>query len=132
MADPMFLVVQKGGSSGEWYASTYESRADAEQAIKGHKAATYGAIGPYEIPAALAAALAAHPDAEGALAELIDEVAGDVGFEDFSDLEPDEEEEDEDDFGPCPEPGCDGRMNGGGYCSKPNCIAAFHGDEEVP
>jgi hypothetical protein len=40
-----------------------------------------------------------------------------VGIRYLDDL--DDDPEDGNDFGPCPYPKCQGRMNGGGYCTNP-------------
>ncbi len=84
----IFLVVQMGGTSGEWYSSTYDNVENANDAIKGHKAATYNAIGPYEVPAALYRAFLRTRNAEGEFLSLLDDVCGDVGFKNFNKLEP--------------------------------------------
>lgn len=49
----LYLVVQQGGSSFEWYPSWHDTEDDANEAIVGHAKATYSAIGPYpfEVPA---------------------------------------------------------------------------------
>lgn len=48
-----WLIVQQGGSSLEWYPSTYDTREEAEAAIHEIREATYDAIGPYEIELAV-------------------------------------------------------------------------------
>lgn len=68
------MVVQQGGSSFEWYASTYDYRHEAVDAIKGHRKATYNAIGPFKIPAALAKAILADQGAECDLNEFIGDI----------------------------------------------------------
>ena len=71
----MFLVIQQGGLSTELYASVYDTQEEAEEAKRGHQEATYNATDPIEVPSALAAAICDKPEAECALAELIDEAA---------------------------------------------------------
>jgi len=74
----LYLIVQQGGSTGEWYASTYDGRRDAEKAITAIQNASYDAIGPYEISAELATLLRQHSSAETQLIELLNAVCSDV------------------------------------------------------
>lgn len=43
------LVIQQGGSSGEFYPDVYESIDAATDAINAHAAASYPAFGPYPV-----------------------------------------------------------------------------------
>lgn len=71
-----FVVVQQGGSSGEWYASCYDTVAAAKSAIAAIKADTYDATDPFAIPPAMAAAFrggeAEFVDLRGAEAEFLE------------------------------------------------------------
>ena len=44
-----WVVIQQGGSSGEFYAASYETLADALLGIAKHEEASYTAIGPYPL-----------------------------------------------------------------------------------
>lgn len=44
----IFVVLQEGGTSTEWYATAYDDVEEADAAIEGHREATYDAIGPFE------------------------------------------------------------------------------------
>lgn len=94
--EKMYLVVQQGGSTGEWYASLYNDVEAANEAIIGHKKATYNAIGPYELSPALTKALLTDGQAESDLIELLGDVCGDAATENFSELEVPEGEDEED------------------------------------
>lgn len=75
---PLHVVVQKGGTSSEWYASSYDSRKQAIAAAVGHFEASYSAIGPYVIP---------NPPAEEDWLQLLGEVAGDAATDATSDYD---------------------------------------------
>lgn len=45
----IWIVVQQGGSSSEFYASSYNSENLAKAAMEGHARATYASIGPYKV-----------------------------------------------------------------------------------
>jgi hypothetical protein len=83
--DTLYIAVQMGGTRGEWYASTYDKESFARSAIRGHIKATYDAIGPFEIPEALARALQTVEGAEGQFIDLIGDVCADAARENFSD-----------------------------------------------
>ncbi len=80
----LFLVVQQGGSTGEWYASTYNYREDAVDAIEGHAKATYHSVGPFEIPAELTKAFLHDARAETQFNGLVNEVCRAVATKDFA------------------------------------------------
>ena len=44
----LYAVIQQGGSTHEFYASTYNTPRQAERAKRGHERASYNAIGPFE------------------------------------------------------------------------------------
>lgn len=71
----IFVVVQQGGASNEWYASTYDDRLEALQAIVSHHRATYSSIGPYELES----------QTEGNWCELIGDACGDAVFGQYAD-----------------------------------------------
>ena len=50
---PIYLVLQQGGSSGEWYATTYDTKKAAKAAVASHRRATYTSAGPFKLPAGL-------------------------------------------------------------------------------
>jgi hypothetical protein len=93
-AKTIWLVVQQGGASGEWYAGTYNSKKEADRAIKNHKRATYNCIGPYEIPSELSAIFIEAgkagwnypraPAAEIELMNIIKLICADVATENFA------------------------------------------------
>lgn len=70
------VVVQLGGSSTEWYASSYSSRKAAVEAIVGHYDASYSAIGPFELP---------DPPRETDMLDLLNEVASAAARRDLAD-----------------------------------------------
>lgn len=80
----LFLVVQQGGSTGEWYAATYDYRRDAKDAIRGHRKATYDAIGPFEISAELAKAFLSNSEAESEFGALVNDICRAVATDDFA------------------------------------------------
>jgi hypothetical protein len=82
------LIVQQGGSSCEWYSASYDSVENAEDAIRGIKAHTYDAIGPFEVPEELVAAFRAVPGSEGAFLSLLDDVLVAATMREFSKVEP--------------------------------------------
>ena len=49
MSKKIQVVVQKGGTCAEWYASSYDTCEDAMDAVQGHHDATYNSIGPFEV-----------------------------------------------------------------------------------
>jgi hypothetical protein len=83
------LIVQQGGSSCEWYSVSYDGVEDAEHAIRGFKAHTYNAIGPFPVPEKLAEAFRAVPGSECEFLSLLDEVLVAATSRKFSEIEPD-------------------------------------------
>lgn len=47
------IVMQQGGSSSEFYASSYNTVKQAERAIESHEKASYNAAGPFELAIAV-------------------------------------------------------------------------------
>jgi hypothetical protein len=45
----IYMVLQEGGASNEWYASFHDTVEEAEATIASHAEATYSAVGPYEL-----------------------------------------------------------------------------------
>lgn len=45
----VYLAAQQGGASAEWYMNTYDTKADAEQAVQRWKDASYNGIGPIPV-----------------------------------------------------------------------------------
>jgi len=66
----LYVVVQQGGSSFEWYTSFYDTVEEAVAAINSHREASYDAIGPFELAGEFTNAQLA------ALTEVFDDVAG--------------------------------------------------------
>lgn len=83
------LIVQRGGSACEWLSEACNSLDEAETSIKAHKAATYNAIGPFEISERLAEALVEVPGAMEDFLVLMDDALRDAVMGDFSSIEPD-------------------------------------------
>jgi hypothetical protein len=48
-ASTIYLVVQEGGSTGEYYPTLYNSEPAARRAIAGHQRASYNAYGPIAV-----------------------------------------------------------------------------------
>jgi len=46
----MFVVVQNGGSSAEWYAIAFDTLEDAQAFIDDCDMHTYNCVGPYAMP----------------------------------------------------------------------------------
>lgn len=72
---PRALVLQQGGGTSEWYATTYNSVKDADKAVRSHEEATYTAAS-FTVPPALAKALASSETAECQFNELLNNVVG--------------------------------------------------------
>lgn len=75
--EPIFIVVQQGGSSFEWYASSYDNREAADSAILGHKQASYNSIGPYAV---------SQPLDEGNILALIESACRDAATQTYSEV----------------------------------------------
>lgn len=91
--DQINLVLQEGGSTGEWYASSHPTTEAAENAIRSMKAASYNAIGPIRPGESLEKFLSIHGD-NSAVEEfytIIEDVAMAVATRNFSTLEPKED-----------------------------------------
>jgi hypothetical protein len=85
----IWLVIQEGGSTGEWYPGTYNSRKTALMAIGGHAKASYRSIGPIKVPPSLTAALTAkssytRQDPEFQMLEVIEKVCEGVSLGNFA------------------------------------------------
>jgi len=50
MSDHIYIVVQQGGASTEWYPSTFDTEEEAQAHIDDCYAHTYNCIGPVEMP----------------------------------------------------------------------------------
>jgi hypothetical protein len=104
--DRTFILMQQGGSSGEWYLHAHESLEEAEEDIKDRALVDYNCTSPMEMPENLAKALRAFPDAAEELYLLIEEIVTDCVMGNFAEVdegelddddEEEEEEEEEDD-----------------------------------
>lgn len=68
----LFVVLQEGGSSADgWYATSYDTKKDAQAAMRGHEKASYNSVGPFEVPPALAKVLLENGGAEAELMEML-------------------------------------------------------------
>ena len=86
-----YLVMQQGGASNEWYASIYDTAAEAWHAIQCHRNATYNALGPYPFPRNLT------DEQLGTLLETLQTLCGNVIWEEWPDI-PEEFQHEEDEF----------------------------------
>lgn len=71
---PRALVMQQGGSTREWYTTTYNSMKDANKAVKSHEDAGYTAIA-LRIPPVLAKALCTANAAESQFIGFVEDIA---------------------------------------------------------
>lgn len=71
----IYLVMQQGGSSREWYAHGHNTLLDARKDVKGCAKAAYNTVAPIRIPAALTKALCKGSDAETQFYTLLEDVA---------------------------------------------------------
>jgi len=83
-----YIVMQQGGSSGEWYSQCYDSPEEAQEGINDNDRHTYSSIGPYPIPDTMVT---------GDVMELLQEVASDACLEDFAEVTSNEDDDDDDD-----------------------------------
>ena len=77
-ARTFYLVMQQGGSTSEWYAHGFNTEEETQGYIESCKEASYTTCGPYEVPAPLARALLASPDAESAFVDLLATLVSDA------------------------------------------------------
>ena len=91
MSKGIFIVLQQGGSSCEWYVQSHETIYEAEDAIRSIKAHTYDATDPIEVGPTLTELLLRPENnkAHGELYELLDSVVDVVAMRQFSELSPD-------------------------------------------
>jgi hypothetical protein len=69
----IFLVIQQGGSSREFYVHAHDTEEDARNHIKSCEEAAYNTAGPIEVPQELTKVLLANEAAERAFYQILEE-----------------------------------------------------------
>lgn len=70
----LFIVVQEGGSSSEYYIHAHDTLNEANKDRKGCAEASYRTSKPIEVPTALAKVLLENDPAESAFLEVLETV----------------------------------------------------------
>ena len=71
----LYLVIQQGGSSREFYVHAHGTLSEARKDKKSCEKASYQTTEPIEVPAALTAVLLKDKDAEGDFYSVLESVA---------------------------------------------------------